>query len=718
MHNDLGTDISLGAYEFWISNYTLPTNATLNQALPSNRPFQDVFPDIEVPTFKDVLAIAMRLRPDNARETAIAAIRTKADRLHYNPSQIQEISARFRKDPIGTLNFVADHFQHKRVRLDKLLDRDFPLLDDIGYRVREIAVHGAQIPTPPNFISSSYGAQIRNSMRPMHLVTEHNYQTSVDRGEGIIVDLCSYREAMNAMNIPHRLSEHFWRPKPDDDMGRPLSDYSNRSDDLPPVNTPAAYEAILEKFGKIDSPTLPHFIKKFYDIQSIFPNQILYWLKADARRAYHRFRWDPTTSLMYAILLDDDKVYIPITGSFGTTAAPFVYENLRKVIQRQHISRITKLNLRLPSGIMLTDLGDSYVDDDIKCGPKNLLDHELIEIKADIMALGDDAYNEKKEILETRCEILGMLCDNQTKLICLPPRAFFKLIYAFFLSTPPTIAAGITRLPLRLIQQMASLTLHYTQGIYFLRYTAYDFFRMTSRQIKYRNNIVDRKVADAIHLWRAALLTAYRDNYAILTTSYAAVLYNSPPFRHLAHTATTHHIYSDASRTLTTAEMGVFYPDYGWIYLRWPTPDAPSIAALELCAAVLAYMFTLYIHPTCKHIHQFIDNTNAITWMNAKTRTDTPLITNLTIVNAVLQSLNTNCLQTKEYIASADNHVADAISRNKFSCRQELKVLARYKVTATLMGNMIAWSHTSLDAASVMTLLTHTTLASTSFEPF
>jgi hypothetical protein len=103
------------------------------------------------------------------------------------------------------------------------------------------------------------------------------------------------------------------------------------------------------------------------------------------------------------------------------------------------------------------------------------------------------------------------------------------------------------------------------------------------------------------------------------------------------------------------------------------------IACIELLASIIAYLLTNYLVPGAKHVHLYIDNQNAIAWSMGKIKTEDVFARNLCCLNALIQGGLRGCFQSREYIRSKDNRVADAISRRQLDL-PELRHIPRYRL--------------------------------------
>ena len=220
-----------------------------------------------------------------------------------------------------------------------------------------------------------------------------------------------------------------------------------------------------------------------------------------------------------------------------------------------------------------------------------------------------------------------------------------------------------------------------------LRATSSSFFSAI-RGGKGSHRRLSQRQIDDIFLWRCVLLTALT-HAKILQTSFNAVISLSKEYRHLAYQRADCVAYSDASgREMESGivnareALGIYVPGRGYLFWEWPVGAVP-IACIELLASIIAYLLTAYLLPDAKHCHLYIHNQNAIAWSMGKIKTEDNFARNLCCLNALIQGGLKGCFQSREYIRSKDNRVADAISRRNLDL-PELRNIPRYQLEKSL----------------------------------
>lgn len=459
------------------------------------------------------------------------------------------------------------------------------------------------------------------------------------------------------------LSEAHHTGKPDDDLGRLLYDFSNLKSGTP-INSLELKDVVRLQFGVLIHPRFAHFLELYYKAKAHFPGRRIKFAKSDVSRAFHRFRWSATGSLLLAVRLSDEHVLIPITGGFGHTACPFIFGPVTNFIDWHHEKRMAKLAIYFP-------LADTYIDDSVYVGPD---DPDCPFLSTEVASgtnllreiISDDAVNSNKDVLSTTVDILGIRVNTITERTGLSFRSYLKLCYVLFVVLPLRIDTN-TILPLKTVQCVASLFCRYGNFIPLLRYSASVFFILLKGAMRPARRLSKIQV-DCITLWRSVLSYAFC-NSSVLSTSFVDVLYNDRSdvegSNAMSINALTYTVFTDS--TLHT--MGVYVPLRGWLSIPLNSltekNDIYDIAHVELLALIIGFWFAKFLAPNEARIHVFIDNQNALLWSQGQIKTSNPLSLSLSMFNCLLQT-HLKTVQTRSYIASADNFNADAISRRKF----------------------------------------------------
>ena len=646
----------------------LPTGSTFCYSLlrqvfspiiaPLNQWFGEV-PDFK--SFDEVISAATEMFGQH--NVLSRALRAATSATTLDRAQIDSDSLAVLKDPLGTIEDRASIFAHTRLRPETWDCSDFsgaPMLETL----RQIS-NPIEPPVSSDFHPTIHAAITRPSMRPLQSAVYALAQKNYSRGEALIVTFSAFATAASTHGIPAHLSETHHTGKPDDDLGRLLYDFTNLKNGTP-INSVELKDVVKLQFGVLIHPRFSHFLQLYYRAKSHFPGRLIKFAKSDVSRAFHRFRWTATGSFLLAVRLSDEYVLLPITGGFGHTACPFIFGPVTNFIDWHHKHRMAKLGIPF-------SLSATYIDDSVSVGPD---DPDLPFLQDEVAAgtsllrevIADDAVNSAKDILSHTVDILGIRVNSIIEKVGLSYRSYLKLCYVLFVLLPSSVDTN-TILPLKTVQCIASLFCRYGNFIPLLRYSASVFYMLLKGKFRPFRRLSKIQV-DCIKLWRSVLSFAFF-NSTVLSTSFIDVLQNDcvdvAGESAMNINATNYTVFTDS--TLHT--MGVFVPLRGWVSIHLDsltnnTTDSYDIAHLELLALIIGFWFAKFLAPNEAKIHVFIDNQNALRWSQGLIKTSNPLSLSLSMFNCLLQT-QLRTLQTRSYIASADNFNADAISRRKFA---------------------------------------------------
>ena len=467
-------------------------------------------------------------------------------------------------------------------------------------------------------------------------------------------------------------------------------------------------EGILIDREVFVNTTVAQMYHKCAIMKRIFPGQQLVWGKHDVHRAYNRLAYLPEASLLMTILINPTTVFVPVAPGFGWLGTPYVYNIPTQYFHFRHCQRISALKLVDPATERpIVDCGATYIDDGMVVGPVALVTVELEQASACIRSTfssDPNAVNSMKTVMQPRAVRLGVLSDIDTEMAAPCWKAYLKLCYAFYHSIPYRIVGA--RLTVRQLQSLAGLSLRYSRYIHLLRQCAFSMFRCI-RGHRNKNTLITLsvRVTHDILLWRTVLKSAYFDA-RLLQTPFNNVIYNDAEFMHTASNNADLCVFCDAASTPNA--IGIFIPGVAYLSYVWPHPSSEPIATFELLGAVLAYFMAVSLCP-CRHIHVYIDNQNAIACATGRCRSDNQFALHLVTLNCYLQALHPHTVQTRSYVNTQDNPVADGISRLRFN-NPLLAGLPRYELSEQLADFLIALSSSS-PVVPFQTLLTQHTLA-------
>ena len=604
--------------------------------------------DFQCTSFNDILSASFsRFSSPSIRSRALNAALSHPK---LDPLLIESDSLSFARDPIHTLLSFSNKFAHTRLNrsfLDLPKYNDYPEID----LLKSIAKSVPPL-LDPLFAPSLHNAAVRPQMTTISPAISALFRTNYDKGEVLIVTLSAFKQGTLNNNIPASLSNIWHTEKYMNDLGRLLYDYSNVESGTP-INSDHSKDAYRNTYGHLSYPTVSDYIQLYWNSLLTFPNDQIYVFKSDVHRAYHRFCWSPEGSMLLALLVDTDLVAIPITGGFGSTGSPFIYDPIGRFLQWSHDSR------RSASGLP-HKLGSTYVDDfvffsNLDYGNQEISSHELLVNEL----LGAGAAHRRE--VDIILDVIGVRFDCLHGLVGVSKKGYLKLVFLFYHVIPPTIHPNQSY-PIALFQCLSGLTNRYAPFIPLLRFTPSIFYRLLRGPPSNQRRRFTRLSMHCIKLWREFLVHAFSFP-STLSTPMTDYFHNNhasfDPFKLLD----SYSAYSDS--TLHT--IGVYVPSKGFLHLQTSSfADSPlSIANYEFIALILSFLLALHVNPSADHVHLFVDNQNAESWSRGRVNTDSNLSVSLTVVNCILQSL-LRVVQTRSYIKSEDNLNADSISRNTF----------------------------------------------------
>ena len=640
---------------------------SLRQFFPLSSPFHvnDLFGgDFKFASFRDLQTFARQrfnLIDLHSRAISAAAVAPTVD-FH----QVCEDSHSFEQDPISTIESHASISAAHRLNAEFLSNASFDSFTDISL-LRSIASEVCPI-FDPAFQPSLCNAEIRQQILSLQPAILALFQTNYVKGEVLLVTKDSFVSTSLRSGFAASLSNIWHTEKFMNDLGRLLYDYTNLSNGTP-VNSDTCRDLYRAKYGKLVYPTVSDYISMLWSSRLSFPHQSILITKSDVHRAYHRFRWSASGSLLLSLLISDNLVAIPITGGFGSNGPPFIYDVVSRFLQFQHDLRMTSLHIP-------HRLGGIYVDDFAFFGPKPFADSELSTHESLVNSLlGPSAAHRSEQ--SHSLDIIGVRFDTTLDTVGISPKGYLKLIYFFFTVLPSNLSPT-QRFPLSVFQTLAGLTNRYGFFIPLLRHSSHVFYRLLRGPSRTHTRRFTRVSLPFVKLWRSFLIHAF--SYSrILSTPCSDYFHNCSESYNPLLLVSQYSSYSDA--TLHT--LGLFVPCMGWCQIEvseFATVPV-SIALLEFIAFILSFLFAHHLNPHARHIHLYIDNQNAESWSRGHFHSDSNVVLTFVTLNSILQS-TLAIIQTRAYVRSEHNVVADSISRK---CYLNSDHIPKYLVTSPIL---------------------------------
>jgi hypothetical protein len=336
-------------------------------------------------------------------------------------------------------------------------DPNFDLLLAIGSE-------GAIIDVDPLFVKQSIPQSYRKLEKQMVKVFSHHAVKSARANRGLILRTDSIPSS--ELTKLH-FNPQFWTYKPDDPLGRWLIDCSNRSDEALALNSSSSKQLVVNRYGAVSFPSVHSMILSWlcYMEKEKLSWQDCWLVKKDVKSCFPQFAFSPDSSLLLAIRLDDNHIFIHTSGCFGWTGSPMVWGVIGNSLLR-------KCRTRLLCPV------DLYCDDFMVFGTR---DHATFA-SSFVESFLREVFHEKivaveKSVFSQVAVILGWLIDlsNPSGAVMRPKdEAIDKLCYLLFSfdqSKPQ---------PLSFWQTLQSLTERYSLGLRGMRGFVAPFSRMVS----------------------------------------------------------------------------------------------------------------------------------------------------------------------------------------------------------------------------------------------
>ena len=293
----------------------------------------------------------------------------------------------------------------------------------------------------------------------------------------IIMPLSVAVDAARREGLTLHVSELFLREKKTDPLGRPISDFSHSRTGTPPSH-PDLRTQIAERWGSIEHADISDIARALITAREITPSGRIWGSRVDNNAAYTRILIRPADVTLLATLLVTDHpkwgtlVALPLVNQWGHQCAGHAFEIISCALTRRAAARTNA-----PDG---RPTGDTYVDDRMRFGSRELVERKAADIAADARAaLGQDAVNDAKTIISTKFDTIGWRCNTVAFTLAPSPRAALKLLYVFNVATPLSLTIG-SPVKARHLLRLSSLATRYSRPIAPLRPFAASFGRNAS----------------------------------------------------------------------------------------------------------------------------------------------------------------------------------------------------------------------------------------------
>jgi hypothetical protein len=400
--------------------------------------------------------------------------------------------------------------------------------------------------------------------------------------------------------------------------------------------------------------------------------------KEDVAGAFNQLHWSPASAKLLCAMVDDDVVFMMLTGGFGHCVTPMIWSVVGDAISR------------LASSSALCPL-HTFVDDTFGAGlPDHVYATRQAVQDATRNVLGPTAIAADKSLCGPSLEILGFLIDLQSASLRPKDLALDKLFFCFFnldLSAPH---------PLETWQCLASLAQFYAPGLRGMQSFVAPLHYMTSLcspSYRHPKRVASANAAFCVVVWRAVA--------SLLVSDRAALAVPLDLFVHPSPVEPIFDVVSDASPWRIAA--AIYRPGSSTV-LAWSTILLPFAAGAEnkfqLHREYLGYVFSLFLllafsRPSSSVLlpYRWInDNLGALAW-SAKHRCSSPSSVVACFVSSQLHLLRPLFLLDSCHLPGAQMGEIDAMSRRE-----------KHPDISLVCPSLLPSLYVSLDIASISSL--------------
>eukprot|EP01036_Dinobryon_divergens_P034933 gene34933-45212_t len=250
----------------------------------------------------------------------------------------------------AVLTFHMDH--HRTVGMNSSRVREWLFADPRLDLLIELADYGGVVDVDDDFIPFRHSGPLRplqQRLLPVYRKHAHKLWSS---GKGLLLRVSDIPphilSSMHTGNSCHLV------PKPDTPEGRFIIDASNVSEGRIPLNGLSAKEKAIARYGQ-------------WQLQ--WSDMIIF--KEDIKGCFNQLRWSIPSAKLLGSMVDDDVVFVMVTGGFGHTSTPMQWDVFGQAIRRRvkHGSspELTPSAPLCDQGPLLCPL-DIYVDDSFGAG--------------------------------------------------------------------------------------------------------------------------------------------------------------------------------------------------------------------------------------------------------------------------------------------------------------------------------------------------------------
>ena len=525
---------------------------------------------------------------------------------------------------------------------------DYPC-EDLD-RLRRLATEGSQILLPEDFIRQPVPGPMRTlASRLGNTYLKHAYKL-YKSGNVLLFNLSDIPphiyETLNFGNNVH------WTVKPDDIMGRLLTDPNNPADGYTGLNTDETFDRAEIIYGKMSLPNIIEFVVSIVDYADAhsYPLADMRIYKEDIKGAFAHSKINPSCVWLTSMMMTSNIVMVYLYGYFGYHAQPLIFAVFSRMLKRA----FTKILIGLMS---------IYVDDLMGFAHFSIVNSDQKKVQDFILKLlGNKGLAPDNTLPTTSADIIGWRIDLIRETIRPNDKGIRKMFFTFFF----LIQSHEKYWPLQHVQIIASLTERYSLAIIGMRAFVDPFNKLLSHSASLGADKSHRRISAsarfALLIWRAVILIIKLNPNAL-----------SVPLRRLHKSYTTRADYSFVSDAADSIGLAVYNNDNKLVFttsykLPFNAHDSKYQNAREFMGFLLALLVIKmrFNPPMGATISIKGDNQASLSWVITN-KASSSLARIAFLAYSWVIIIAGFHIQTASHIAgaSAEMKDIDALSRNK-----------------------------------------------------
>lgn len=350
---------------------------------------------------------------------------------------------------LGSLDKVIDHHadHHKLTGLNPDRVNDWLRDDPYFATLLEIASSGGEVDVDDDFVPFHRTTPLRNLQKRLLPVYRKHAHKMWSSNRGLLFRLSDLDD--DTLASLHTGNDCHWTTKPACAAGRFLIDCSNGPPGTVPLNGGTAKDKGIARYQKVSLPSLLDVIRK-WDVYRR-KHGLSWWdmimFKEDVTGAFNQLNWSGRSAKYLCAMVDDDIVFVMLTGGFGHCVTPMIWS-----LVGDAITRLVREKARCPV--------DMFVDDTFGAGlPIHVREAASLTRENTTRVLGPDSIACDKSAIGPKQDILGFAINFLSASLLPKDVAIEKIFFVFF-----NIDTRVPQ-PLVVWQCLASIAQFYSPGI-------------------------------------------------------------------------------------------------------------------------------------------------------------------------------------------------------------------------------------------------------------